>query len=36
MRGTPRTERKLGPSDPAVERGIAVAQRIKVTPGITG
>ena len=30
-------ERKLGLSDPAVnESGIAVAQRIKATPGITG
>ena len=27
---------KAGPSDPAVECGIAVAQRIKGTPGITG
>ena len=27
---------KAGLSDPAVECGIAVAQRIKATPGITG
>src|SRR5207244_9201312 len=27
---------KAGHSDPAVKRGIAVAQRIKGTPGITG
>ena len=33
---TSRAGAKAGPSDPAVERGIAVAQRIKGTPGITG
>ncbi len=27
---------KVGPSDPAAQRGMAVAQRIKGTPGITG
>jgi hypothetical protein len=31
-----RADAKAGPSDPAVECGIAVAQRIKGTPGITG
>ncbi len=36
MRPTSRTVTKVGLSDPAVERGIAVAQRIKGTPGITG
>ena len=36
MRLTSRAGRKLGLSDPAVESGIAVAQRIKGTPGITG
>ena len=36
MRPTSRTETKVGLSDPAVESGIAVAQRIKGTPGITG
>ena len=35
-RPTRRAESKDGLSDPAVERGIAVAQRIKVTLGITG
>ena len=35
-RPTGRAGRKLGLSDPAVENGIAVAQRIKVTSGITG
>ena len=35
-RGTPRADAKAGPSDPAVTRGSAVAQRIKGTPGITG
>ena len=35
-RPTGRAGRKLGHSDPAVESGIAVAQRIKGTPGITG
>ena len=36
MRHTGRTDTKVGLSDPAVENGIAVAQRIKGTPGITG
>ena len=36
MRHTSRTGTKVGLSDPAVENGIAVAQRIKGTPGITG
>ena len=36
MRQTSRTDTKVGLSDPAVENGIAVAQRIKGTPGITG
>ena len=36
MRHTSRADTKVGSSDPAVERGIAVAQRIKGTPGITG
>ena len=35
-RETSRSDAKAGPSDPAVEGGIAVAQRIKATPGITG
>ena len=35
-RHTSRAGTKVGLSDPAVENGIAVAQRIKVTPGITG
>ena len=35
-RPTSRASRKLGLSDPAVESGIAVAQRIKATLGITG
>ena len=35
-RPTSRADTKVGLSDPAVERGIAVAQRIKVTLGITG
>ena len=33
---TSRAGTKVGVSDPAVESGIAVAQRIKVTLGITG
>ena len=33
---TSRAGAKAGLSDPAVKRGIAVAQRIKGTPGITG
>ena len=36
MRHTSRSDTKVGFSDPAVECGIAVAQRIKGTPGITG
>ena len=36
VRLTSRTGTKVGLSDPAVESGIAVAQRIKGTPGITG
>ena len=36
MRPTSRTGTKVGISDPAVLCGKAVAQRIKVTPGITG
>ena len=36
MRQTSRAGTKVGLSDPAVENGIAVAQRIKVTLGITG
>src|SRR6478672_4997801 len=35
-RPTSRAGTKVGLSDPAVESGIAVAQRIKGTPGITG
>ena len=35
-RSTDRPDTKVGPSDPAVERGIAVAHRTKGTPGITG
>ena len=35
-RPTSRAGAKAGLSDPAVESGIAVAQRIKGTPGITG
>ena len=35
-RPTGRAGRKVGLSDPAVESGIAVAQRIKATSGITG
>jgi hypothetical protein len=33
---TRRTDAKAGLSDPVVECGIAIAQRIKGTPGITG
>ena len=33
---TSRADAKAGLSDPTVEYGIAVAQRIKGTPGITG
>ena len=35
-RPTGRADAKAGPSDPAVARGSAVAQRLKGTPGITG
>ena len=35
-RATGRAETKVGPSDPVVPRGRAIAQRIKGTPGITG
>ena len=35
-RGTPRAGTKVGPSDPVVPCGRAIAQRIKGTPGITG
>ena len=35
-RQTCRADTKVGLSDPVVEDGIAIAQRIKVTPGITG
>ena len=36
VRPTSRADTKVGLSDPAVECGIAVAQRIKGTLGITG
>ena len=36
VRHTRRTDTKVGPSDPVVECGIAIAQRTKGTPGITG
>src|SRR5205809_2410225 len=36
VRLTSRADTKVGPSDPAVESGIAVAHRTKGTPGITG
>ena len=35
-RETSRADTKVGLSDPAAESGIAVAQRIKATSGITG
>ena len=35
-RETPRAGTKVGSSDPAAQSGMAVAQRIKGTPGITG
>ena len=35
-RPTGRTDTKVGPSDPVVPHGRAIAQRIKGTPGITG
>ncbi len=36
MSPTGRTDAKAGPSDPVVECGIAIAQRITGTLGITG
>ena len=36
MRLTSQADTKVGLSDQAVEYGIAVDYRIKVTPGITG
>ena len=36
MRSTDRAGTKVGLSDPAAHCGMAVAQRIKGTPGITG
>ena len=36
VRPTSRTETKVGHSDPGVLCGMALAQRIKGTPGITG
>ena len=36
VRGTPRAETQVGPRDPVVPSGRAIAQRIKGTPGITG
>jgi hypothetical protein len=36
VRHTRRADTKVGPSDPVVECGIAIAQRTKGTPGITG
>ncbi len=36
VRPTGRAVAKAGPSDPAMECGIVVAQRIKGTLGITG
>ncbi len=36
VRPTSRAGAKAGLSDPAVHYGMAVAQRIKATPGITG
>ena len=36
VRPTSRTGTKVGPSDPVVPSGRAIAQRIKGTPGITG
>ena len=35
-RATTQAGTKVGESDPAHARGCGVAQRIKVTPGITG
>ena len=36
MRPTSRAGTKVGPSDPVSPHGRDIAQRIKVTPGITG
>ena len=36
VRPTGRAGTKVGPSDPVVPCGRAIAQRIKATPGITG
>ena len=36
VRDTSRADTKVGPSDPVVECGIAIAQRTKGTLGITG
>ena len=36
VRSTDRAGTKVGPSDPVVPNGRAIAQRIKATPGITG
>jgi len=36
VRSTDRAGTKVGSSDPAAQIGMAVAQRIKGTPGITG
>ena len=36
VRLTGHTGTKVGCSDPIVQRGMTIAQRIKVTPGITG
>lgn len=36
MRPTSRAGTKVGPSDPVTLNGKVIAQRIKVTPGITG
>ncbi len=36
MRLTGRADTKVGPSDPVVLCGKAIAHRIKATPGITG
>lgn len=36
MRLTSRADAKAGLSDPVLDRGIGIAQRIKGTPGITG
>ena len=36
MRLTSRSDTKVGLNDPVVDSGIAIAQRITSTPGITG